>query len=46
MDSSIGGAFWLNAFYVAVGEAVVMLVLGSALYYAMRARKLDSRLFG
>ena len=42
----IGGAFWLNAAYVAAGEAIVLLVLGSALYYAMRARKLDSRLFG
>jgi uncharacterized membrane protein len=42
----IGGAFWLNALYVAIGEAVVLLVLGSALYYAMRVRKLDTRLFG
>ena len=42
----IGGAFWLNAAYVAAGEAIVLLVLGSALYYTMRARKLDSRLFG
>ena len=42
----IGGAFWLNAVYVAIGEAVVLLVLGSALYYAMRIRKLDTRLFG
>ena len=42
----IGGAFWLNAAYVAAGEAMVMLVLGSGLYYAMRTRKLDSRLFG
>lgn len=42
----IGGAFWLNAAYVAAGEAIVLLVLGSALYYAMRVRKLDTRLFG
>lgn len=42
----IGGAFWVNAAYVAAGEAVVLLVLGSVLYTAMRARKLDIRLFG
>ena len=42
----IGGAFWLNAIYVAVGEAIVLLTLGSALYLAMRSRKLDVRLFG
>ena len=42
----IGGAFWVNAAYVAAGEAIVLLVLGSALYTAMRSRKLDIRLFG
>lgn len=42
----IGGAFWLNAAYVAAGEAIVLLIPGAALYYAMRARKLDTRLFG
>ena len=42
----IGGAFWLNAIYVAAGEAIVLLTLGSALYLAMRSRKLDVRLFG
>ena len=42
----IGGAFWVNAAYVAAGEAIVLLVLGSVLYTAMRARKLDIRLFG
>ena len=36
----IGGAFALNAFLVALGEAVVLLVLGSALYYAIRKRNL------
>ena len=41
----IGGAFWLNAVYVAIGEAAVLLVLGSALYYAIRLRHLDSKLF-
>lgn len=41
----IGGAFYLNAIYVAIGEATVLLTLGSALYYAMKKRKLDARLF-
>ena len=41
----IGGGFLLNAVYVAIGEIVVVLTLGSALYYAMKARKLDKRLF-
>lgn len=36
---------WLNMLYVAVGEAGVMLTLGSALYFALRARGLDRRLF-
>jgi uncharacterized membrane protein len=42
----IGGGFWINAVYVAIGEAAVLLTLGSALYGAMNARKLDTRLFG
>ena len=42
----IGGTFWLNALYVAIGEAVVLLTLGSALYKAIRNRHLDARLFG
>lgn len=41
----IGGGFWLNALYVALGEAAVLLTLGSALYYAIRLRGLDTRLF-
>ena len=41
----IGGGFWINALYVALGELIVMLPLGSLLYYAMKARHLDTRLF-
>ena len=41
----IGGGFWLNALYVAIGEAAVLLTLGSALYYALKVRHLDTRLF-
>lgn len=42
----IGGGFGINALYVAIGEAAVLLTLGSALYYAMKHRRLDIRLFG
>jgi len=41
----VGGGFWLNALYVAVGEMAVLLILGTALFYAMKARGLDKRLF-
>lgn len=42
----IGGGFWMNAVYVAIGEAAVLLTLGTALYFAMKKRKLDVLLFG
>lgn len=41
----IGGGFWLNALYVAIGEAIVLLVVGTILFYAIRARHLDEKLF-
>ena len=41
----IGGGFWLNALYVAIGELAVLFTLGTALYYALRTRNLDKRLF-
>ena len=41
----IGGGFGLNALYVALGEIAVLLVPGSALYYALKKRGLDSKLF-
>lgn len=41
----VGGGFWLNALYVALGEWIVLLTLGSVLYMAMRVRHLDTRLF-
>ena len=41
----IGGGFWINAVYVALGEAAVLLVLGSVVYYAIKKRNLDTRLF-
>ena len=41
----IGGGFWINALYVAIGELAVLLSLGSLLYTAIRRRGLDRRLF-
>ena len=41
LDVYIGGGFWLCALQVAVGELAVLYTLGCALYYTMRARKLD-----
>jgi len=41
----IGGAFWLNALYVALGEWIVLLTLGIVLYTAIRKRGLDHKLF-
>ena len=41
----IGGGFFINALYVAIGEAAVLLTLGMALYYAMKHRGLDKKLF-
>ena len=41
----IGGGFGLNALYVALGEIAVLLVPGTILYYALRKRGLDSKLF-
>jgi uncharacterized membrane protein len=41
----IGGGFWLNALYVAIGEAIVLLTAGTLLYCAMKKRNLDAKIF-
>ena len=41
----IGGGFWLNAVYVAIGELIVMLTLGLLLYTVMKRRNLGKILF-
>ena len=41
----IGGGFWINALYVAIGEAAVLLTAGTVLYFAIKRRNLDTRLF-
>ena len=45
LSAYIGGGFWMNALYVAIGEAIVLLTVGSVLYFAMKKRNLDTRLF-
>ena len=39
----IGGGFWINGLYVAIGEVAVLLTLGTALYYALKPYR--ARLF-
>ena len=41
----IGGGYFLNALFVAIGELAVLFTLGSLLYAALRKRGLDRRLF-
>lgn len=41
----IGGAFWLNALYVALGELIVLLVIGTPLLLVFEKRGLHERLF-
>ena len=40
----IGGGFWINALYVAIGEAAVLLTLGAALYFTIKNRRLDAQI--
>ncbi|MBQ8620829.1 MAG: QueT transporter family protein [Oscillospiraceae bacterium] len=42
----IGGAFWMNALYVAIGELIVLLIPGSLLYLILKKQHLASRMFG
>lgn len=44
LDLYIGGGFWLNALYVAIGEAAVLLTLGTVLFYTIRNRNLTQYL--
>ena len=45
LDLFLGGGFWISACYVALGELIVLLIPGSVLYFAMKRRHLDSRIF-
>ncbi len=42
----IGGAFWLNAAYVAIGELGVLFTLGLALYFVLKTPRIHRALFG
>ena len=41
----IGGAFWLNAIYVALGELIVLYIFGTALYLHIKKRRLGEKIF-
>ena len=41
----IGGGFFLNALYVALGELGVLYTLGSALYFALGRPRIQAQLF-
>lgn len=41
----IGGGFWLNALYVALGELIVLLIFGTGLLHVLEKRNLANRLF-
>jgi len=41
----IGSGFWLNALYVAIGEAIVLLTAGSLLLHVLKKRGLARQLF-
>ncbi len=45
LSAYIGGGFFLNALYVAIGEALVLLIPGSILYFTLKKRRLDRILF-
>ena len=40
LEIYIGGGFWLNALYVAIGGAAVLLPLGTALFYTLKTSPL------
>ena len=46
LTAYIGGGFWLNALYVAIGEMAVCYTLGLLLYKVLKTRNLGARLFG
>ena len=38
-------SFWYNALFVALGELIALLVVGTGVFYAVKARGLDKKLF-
>ncbi len=45
LTAYIGGGFWINAVYVALGEWIVLLTFGAALYQGIHRRSLHRILF-
>ena len=46
LTAYIGEAsFWYNALFVALGELIALFVVGTVLFYAIRSRKLDKKVF-
>ncbi len=41
----LGGGFWIHAGWVALGELLVLLIPGTALYAALRRRRIRRQLF-
>ena len=41
----IGSGFWFNAVCVAIGEIVVLLTLGSGVYFAIHSRNLEKKIW-
>lgn len=44
LELYIGGGFWINAAYIAIGEIAVLFTLGTVVYYSMNKPRL-SRIF-
>ena len=38
-------SFWYNALFVALGELIALLVVGTVVFCAVKARGLDKKLF-
>ena len=38
-------SFWYNALFVSIGELIALLAVGSVVFYAVKARGLDQKLF-
>ena len=38
-------SFWYNALFVAIGELIALLVVGTVVFYAVKTRGLDKKLF-
>ena len=44
LDLYLGGGFWINALYVAIGEGIAVLVFGAVLYRVVVRNRMILRL--